>query len=68
MPVNLYRRHGSHLFWWPRAARNHPRKRVICDRSKAERIHKAGKSLTEIGAEVGVSKSSLHCIISEFGA
>ena len=41
------------------------RPRVICDHHKVERLHKAGNSLTEIAAEVGISKSSVHRILNE---
>ena len=39
------------------------RPRVVCDRSKVERLHRAGKSLADIAAEVRVSKSSVYRII-----
>lgn len=41
------------------------RPKVVCDRSKVERLRKAGKSLTDIAAEVGVSKSSVHRMVSK---
>jgi DNA invertase Pin-like site-specific DNA recombinase len=40
------------------------RPKVVCDRAKVERLHKAGKSLGEIAAAVGVSKSSVHRILT----
>ncbi|MEO8596441.1 MAG: recombinase family protein [Candidatus Solibacter sp.] len=36
------------------------RPKAVFDRVKVERLHKAGKSLAEIAAEIGVSKSSVH--------
>ena len=47
-----------------RAGRIGGRPRVVCDRGKIERLAKAGKSLAEIADAVGVSKSSVHRIIS----
>jgi DNA invertase Pin-like site-specific DNA recombinase len=47
-----------------RAGRIGGRPRVVCDRGKVERLAKAGKSLAEIADQVGVSKSSVHRIIS----
>jgi DNA invertase Pin-like site-specific DNA recombinase len=47
-----------------RAGRVGGRPRVVCDRGKVERLAKAGKSLAEIADAVGVSKSSVHRIIS----
>jgi IS30 family transposase len=38
---------------------------VVFDRVKVERLHRAGKSLAEIAAEVGVSKSSVHRVTQE---
>jgi DNA invertase Pin-like site-specific DNA recombinase len=43
------------------------RPRVVCDRVKVERLHKAGKSLHQIAAAVGVSKSSIHRIVTTGG-
>jgi DNA invertase Pin-like site-specific DNA recombinase len=40
------------------------RPRVVCDRVKVQRLHQAGKSLGEIAAVVGVSKSSVHRILT----
>ena len=39
------------------------RPKVVCDRSKVERLHKAGSSLGQIAAAVGVSKSSVSRIL-----
>jgi DNA invertase Pin-like site-specific DNA recombinase len=39
------------------------RSRVACDWAKVERLAKAGKSLSEIAAECGVSKSSVHRLL-----
>lgn len=39
------------------------RPKVVCDRSKVERLHRAGKSIGEIAASVGVSRSSVHRIV-----
>jgi DNA invertase Pin-like site-specific DNA recombinase len=36
------------------------RPKIVCDRSKVQRLYKAGKSLAEIAIEVGVSRSSVH--------
>jgi DNA invertase Pin-like site-specific DNA recombinase len=47
-----------------RAGRVGGRPKVICDRTKVERLAKAGKSLAEIADAVGVSKSSVHRIIN----
>ena len=41
------------------------RPKVVCDRSKVERLHKAGVSLTAIAEQVGVSKSSVHRIVQQ---
>jgi DNA invertase Pin-like site-specific DNA recombinase len=40
------------------------RPRVVCDRSRVQRLHQAGKSLGEIAAAVGVSKSSVHRMLT----
>jgi DNA invertase Pin-like site-specific DNA recombinase len=40
------------------------RPKVVCDRSKVQRLHQAGKSLGEIAEAVGVSKSSVHRILT----
>jgi len=40
------------------------RPKVVCDRSKVQRLHQAGKSLGEIAGAVGVSKSSVHRILT----
>ena len=47
-----------------KAGRIGGRPKVVCDRGKVERLAKAGKSLAEIADVVGVSKSSVHRIIS----
>jgi DNA invertase Pin-like site-specific DNA recombinase len=47
-----------------KAGRIGGRPKVVCDRGKVERLAKAGKSLAEIADAVGVSKSSVHRIIS----
>jgi DNA invertase Pin-like site-specific DNA recombinase len=39
------------------------RPRVVCDRSKVERLHKAGNSLARIAAVVGTSKSTVHRLL-----
>jgi DNA invertase Pin-like site-specific DNA recombinase len=39
------------------------RPKVVCDRNKVERLHTLGKSLTEIAAVVGVSKSTVHRLL-----
>ena len=39
------------------------RPRVVCDRSKVERLRKAGSSLAEIATAVGASKSTVHRMI-----
>jgi len=40
------------------------RPKVVCDRSKVERLYKNGVSLSAIARQVGVSKSSVHRMIS----
>jgi DNA invertase Pin-like site-specific DNA recombinase len=40
------------------------RPKVVCDRVKVQRLHQAGKSLGEIAAAVGVSKSSVHRMLT----
>jgi DNA invertase Pin-like site-specific DNA recombinase len=40
------------------------RPKVVCDRGKVERLHKAGASLSEIARQVGASKSSIHRILA----
>lgn len=40
------------------------RPRVVCDRGKIERLRKAGMSLSEIAAKVGVCRSSVHRILA----
>jgi DNA invertase Pin-like site-specific DNA recombinase len=40
------------------------RPKVVCDRLRVQRLHHAGKSLGEIAAAVGVSKSSVHRILT----
>ena len=40
------------------------RPKAVFDRAKVERLHKAGKSLGEIAAVVGVSKSSVHRVLT----
>jgi DNA invertase Pin-like site-specific DNA recombinase len=47
-----------------KAGRIGGRPKVVCDRGKVERLAKAGKSLAEIADLVGVSKSSVHRIVS----
>ena len=47
-----------------RAGRIGGRPRVVCDRGKIERLAKAGKSLAEIADAVGVSKSSVHRLLT----
>lgn len=47
-----------------RAGRVGGRPKVICDRVKVERLRAAGKSLTEIAAATGVSKSSVHRMLA----
>jgi DNA invertase Pin-like site-specific DNA recombinase len=47
-----------------RAGRIGGRPRVVCDRGKVERLAKAGKSLAEIADAVGVSKSSVHRLLT----
>jgi DNA invertase Pin-like site-specific DNA recombinase len=39
------------------------RPRVVCDRARVERLHKAGKSLNEIAIAVGTSKSTVHRLL-----
>jgi DNA invertase Pin-like site-specific DNA recombinase len=39
------------------------RPRVVCDRSKIERLHEEGKTLVEIADRVGISKSSVHRLL-----
>ena len=41
------------------------RRRVIVDRVKVERLHKAGKSLSEIADAVGASKSTVHRLLTQ---
>ena len=41
------------------------RPKLVCDRSKVQRLHHAGQSLNEIAAEVGVSKSSVHRMLTQ---
>jgi DNA invertase Pin-like site-specific DNA recombinase len=41
------------------------RPKLVIDRSKVERLHAAGLSLTEIGANVGASKSAVHRMVNE---
>jgi DNA invertase Pin-like site-specific DNA recombinase len=43
------------------------RPRVICDRSRVERLAKDGKSLVEIAAAVGTSKSTVHRLLMARG-
>jgi len=40
------------------------RPKAVFDRAKVERLHKAGKSLGEIAAAVGASKSSVHRLLT----
>ena len=40
------------------------RPKVVVDRLRVQRLHQAGKSLGEIAAAVGVSKSSVHRILT----
>lgn len=40
------------------------RPKVVCDRSKVQRLHKAGASLSEIARQVGASKSSVHRMLA----
>jgi DNA invertase Pin-like site-specific DNA recombinase len=39
------------------------RPKVVCDRNKVARLHKAGKTLVEIADAVGVSRSSVHRLL-----
>ena len=48
-----------------KAGRVGGRPKVVCDRIKVQRLHQAGKSLGEIAAAVGVSKSSVHRILAQ---
>jgi DNA invertase Pin-like site-specific DNA recombinase len=41
------------------------RPKVVCDRGKVERLHRAGKSLTDIAAQVGISKSTVHRMLGD---
>lgn len=47
-----------------RAGRVGGRPKVVCDRVKVQRLRAAGKSLTEIAGEIGVSKSSIHRMLT----
>ena len=40
------------------------RPRVVCDRARLERLHRAGMSLNQIAAKVGISKSSVHRLLA----
>lgn len=40
------------------------RPKLVLDRSKVERLHASGLSLTAIGAKVGASKSAVHRILT----
>ena len=40
------------------------RPRVVCDRTRLERLHRAGMSLNQIAAKVGISKSSVHRLLA----
>ena len=41
------------------------RPKLVLDRSKVERLHASGLSLTDIGAKVGASKSAVHRMLTE---
>jgi DNA invertase Pin-like site-specific DNA recombinase len=41
------------------------RPKVVVNRTKVERLHKVGKSLTEIAAGMGTSKSTVHRLLME---
>ncbi len=41
------------------------RPKVVVNRTKVERLHKAGKSLYEIAQVVGTSKSTVHRLLME---
>lgn len=43
------------------------RPKVVVDRSKVQRLAKAGKSLAQIAADVGVSKSTVHRLVMTTG-
>jgi DNA invertase Pin-like site-specific DNA recombinase len=43
------------------------RPKVVVDRAKVARMSKAGKTLNEIGAAVGASKSTVHRLLMEGG-
>src|SRR5260370_36133606 len=47
-----------------KAGRIGGRPKVVCDRLKVQRLHQAGKSLGEIAMAVGVSKSSVHRLLT----
>ena len=47
-----------------KAGRVGGRPKVVCDHIKVQRLHNAGRSLGEIAAAVGVSKSSVHRILT----
>ena len=47
-----------------KAGRVGGRPKVVCDRLKVQRLHQAGKSLGDIAAAVGVSKSSVHRLLT----
>jgi DNA invertase Pin-like site-specific DNA recombinase len=40
------------------------RPRITCDRSKVLKLHAAGKSLSTIGSELGLSKTTVHRILT----
>ncbi len=40
------------------------RPRIVCDRARVKRLRKTGMSLVEIAEKVGISKSSVHRIVS----
>ncbi|MGH9631696.1 MAG: recombinase family protein [Bryobacteraceae bacterium] len=43
------------------------RPKVVVDRAKVQRLAKAGKSLVQIAADVGVSKSTVHRLVMTAG-
>lgn len=50
-----------------KAGRIGGRPRVVCDRGKVERLKKAGRSLAEIAASVGTSKSTVYRLLTGEG-
>jgi DNA invertase Pin-like site-specific DNA recombinase len=40
------------------------RPRILCDRNKVLKLHAAGNSLSKIGRELGLSKTSVHRVLS----